>query len=350
MPKSVVVGEGEEFLKREGLKPSPEVWEDGLRISPGRGNFEWWYFDAHLDDGSTLVVIYSTKRGVDRTGPLKPTLQLTLTTPDGRHLSCLESYAANQFRASKERCDVQIGRNRVSGDLHRYEMHFDCQGITGDLVLTGSVPSWRPGTGKFFYNEGLTSYFAWLPSVPYGRIEGTLTYEGREHAVTGSGYHDHNWGNVGLESVMSRWYWGRAHVGEYSAIFVQTVGSKAYGSRKIPVFWLAKGDRLITDNRHALTLETGDEQTHPSGKRYPARLDYHWQTEEGTIHLALRQPQLIEAASLLETLPVWKRALARLVANPYLFRFNADLELSINLKDLKAQERGQALYDMMMLR
>jgi hypothetical protein len=63
--------------------------EDGFRTRPGGpGTFEWWYFDAVLDDGSTLVINFMVKdirggRGIRQparpwsasswTGPAEPT-------------------------------------------------------------------------------------------------------------------------------------------------------------------------------------------------------------------------------------------------------------------------------------
>jgi hypothetical protein len=37
---------------------TPEKWEDGIRTSGEKGTYEWWYFDAHLDDGSTVVIVF----------------------------------------------------------------------------------------------------------------------------------------------------------------------------------------------------------------------------------------------------------------------------------------------------
>ena len=88
---------------------------------------------------------------------------------------------------------------------------------------------------------------------------------------------------------------------------------------------------------------------HPSGKSYPLGLDFGWDGEAGSIQLCLRRPELIEATSVLITLPAWKRALARLFVNPYYFRFNADLELTANLGGERVTERGQALYELMIL-
>jgi uncharacterized membrane protein YraQ (UPF0718 family) len=49
--------------QRYGLaKAEVAVWEDGFRTRPGGpGTFEWWYFDAVLEDGSTLVINFMVK-------------------------------------------------------------------------------------------------------------------------------------------------------------------------------------------------------------------------------------------------------------------------------------------------
>jgi transposase-like protein len=40
-------------LARKEIKP----WEDGARTDDRPGSYEWWYFDAHLVDGTKLVVV-----------------------------------------------------------------------------------------------------------------------------------------------------------------------------------------------------------------------------------------------------------------------------------------------------
>ena len=46
--------------ERLGISPVDVAeFEDGQRIGTERGRYEWWYFDAHLDDGATVVWHYS---------------------------------------------------------------------------------------------------------------------------------------------------------------------------------------------------------------------------------------------------------------------------------------------------
>src|ERR1700730_4998177 len=47
-------------IRSETPFPYLELWEDGRRIPElyKPDNFEWWYFDAQLTDGRTLVLIF----------------------------------------------------------------------------------------------------------------------------------------------------------------------------------------------------------------------------------------------------------------------------------------------------
>lgn len=348
MPKPVIFGVTPEFLKRENLTETIAPWEDGLRIDTGRGNFEWWYYDAHFDDGSTAVIVFGTKPLIERNSPLKPFVSLTITRPDGTKAISPIFFPVDQFKAAKESCDVRIGPNWTRGDLHRYEVHFEGDGLAADLTFTGIVPPWRPGAGKAYFGD-LDHFFGWLPSIPYGAVEGTLTYDGQTRTVKGTGYHDHNWGNIGLNEVMDHWYWGRAHIGEYTLIYVDQIASNKYGNVHMPVFLLAKGTEILTGDSTPLTMQTRDLVRHEGGYSYPREVDFNWKSGQESIQLRLRNPKIIEATSLLLMLPKWQQGLARLFANPYYFRFNADLELDITIDKLSATERGSALYEIMIL-
>jgi hypothetical protein len=77
----VVLAEGADALRREGLGATVAPWEDGLRETPRPGTLEWWYFDAEFDDGSALVLAYMTKPGITGSGELTPILNANLILP-----------------------------------------------------------------------------------------------------------------------------------------------------------------------------------------------------------------------------------------------------------------------------
>jgi len=348
MPKPIITTSDEE-LTQQGITEVVQPWEDGFRTDKGQDFFEWWYFDAHLDDGATAVIVFHTKEIMGFDGPMKPGLKFTITRPDGVQLSETPVFPAEAFSASKQHCDVKIGPNWVSGDLHTYQLHAEENGMIADLTFTGIVPPWRPRDGKVFFGDR-EHYFAWVVPIPHGKVEGTLVYDGKTHHVTGTGYHDHNWGNLSLPKVQDHWYWGRAQLGDFTVIFVEQTTTKTYGSKKLPVFLLAKGDQILTGNGNPLRLETRKFVKHPGGREYPTELDFHWELDGNRVHIALRQPEVIDATSLLEMLPFWKRKLLRLFANPYYFRFNAKMDLDVDFGDIQAHEQGSVLYELMLLR
>ena len=84
--------------KRLGLsKDSVAPWEDGARTDGGRGTFEWWYFDAHLDDGAALVVMFMNKDVTEPQKPLDPLVRINLDLPGGRSLQKTQHYAPEDY-------------------------------------------------------------------------------------------------------------------------------------------------------------------------------------------------------------------------------------------------------------
>jgi predicted secreted hydrolase len=353
MPRPVLFAVGPEFLARDGLTETVQPWEDGQRAPLTRGHFEWWYFDAHFDDSTTAVIVFATRPIINPSAPLTPNLSLTVTRPDGTKTAEFDLPPAGEFSAAPDRCEVRLGRSWVTwseaGGRWTYNLHAETRSLSADLTFTGLVPPWRPGAGKSYFGD-LEHFFAWLPAIPYGTVEGTLTYDGQAHRVKGTGYHDHNWGNAALPSVLDHWLWGRAHLDGYTLIFVEQIAARRYGFTRIPVFLLAQEERVLADDARALTMATRGLVRHAGGREYPQEVDFTWSRGRQQVRLMLRQPQIIEATSLLLALPPWQRPLARLFANPYYFRFNADLSLEIELESLSDRVRGPALYEIMMLR
>jgi len=175
-------------------------------------------------------------------------VSLQYDAPDGTHYEELLTFPAAKFFAARERCDVKIGENVFSGDLHAYTIRLTGKQVSAELTLTGRVPAWRPGTGQIFFGEHDEHFFAWLPSVPEGSVEGELTINGQSQRITGTGYHDHNWGNVSMLRLMNHWYWGRAKIGEYTVISSFITAEKKYGYRTFPVFLLAKNGIMVAQS------------------------------------------------------------------------------------------------------
>jgi hypothetical protein len=246
--------------KKLGLSESAiEPWEDGMRTTGGRGSYEWWYFDGSLEDGSSLVIVFYTKDNIRPDKPLKPKITFDLDRPDGSKVHKDVEIDSGFFSVSKDSCNVRIGVNSFSGNLHDYIIHVDIDSIKADIALHRTVASWRPNTGITTFQKGQSvHYFAWLPSVPQGNVEGTVTISGRIQAIKGVGYHDHNWGDVSMLKLIHHWYWGRAQVGNYSVIASDIVASDKYNNAVQPIFMLAGDGKILADDFTKVKFSTSD--------------------------------------------------------------------------------------------
>ncbi len=340
----------DEWFAKEGMSREPQVWEDGSRVDNLPGRFEWWYFDAHLDDGTTVVAVLYTKPTGNIGIPCSPQIKLIIRDPSGKSRMHVDNLPGSAFSAATDTCDVKAGRNWVRGNLQTYDIHFEVGGDSADLHFVRTVPSWRPGVGKCYFGEDLHDYLGWIVAVPSGVVTGKIAYDGQEHEVRGTGYHDHNFGNIRLSKILGHWYWGRLSIADYNCIFFQFVSAPKYGSVKLPLFMFAKGDQILIQDGSKLAVTEANFIAHPSGKSYPRDLGFLWREGKESISIALSNPTLLESRYLLAEQPWYRRLVARMTINPYYFRFNADLELRIRKDGAEEVRKDKAIFESMMLR
>jgi hypothetical protein len=286
-PKGTAFASSPADWERLHLEPGTiQPWEDGLRTDSSPGTFEWWYFDGHLQDGSTLVVVFYTKNILEVGGGLAPVITVRLTDANGKVLvSKSHEGGPSDFAASKERCAVRVGKNTFEGDLTDYAIHLDFDDVKADLKLHGTTPAWRPATGhSYFLTKDGAKYFAWLPSVPRGEVSGTFTEGGATRTLSGSGYHDHNWGDAPMTELLHDWYWGRAEVGPYTVISAFLTATDRFGGAQQAVFHLSKGTTLLADDGRKVTCTLDGVFTDEHSGKPVARVvtydfldgDVHW--------------------------------------------------------------------------
>jgi hypothetical protein len=313
-------------LSRTSIAP----WEDGARTDDSAGTYEWWYFDAHLADGAKLVVTFMNKDIAEPRKPLSPLLRLNLDLSDGRHFEKLVHYPSSEWSAAKDHADVRLGENRFTGDLHRYRIQATAEEISADVSLIGEVPPWRPATGYMLFGADRSLEFAWLPSVPQGAVTVTYSIDGEQHETTGVGYHDHNWGNVGLVKVVHDWYWARGQAGPYAVIASYITSAKQYGYEPIPIFMLARDNVLIGDDPANVTFEReGIYTDQTTGKPVAATTRYTYQDVEDRYVVSFTRTQDLSASRMIDSIKGLKHFAAKLAHfdGAYL-RFVGDIQIS----------------------
>ncbi|MEV0718666.1 hypothetical protein [Asanoa sp. NPDC050611] len=301
---------------RFGLAPDVVAeWEDGARTDGSAGSYEWWYFDAHLDDGAKVVVVFMNKDLGAANSPLSPQLRVNLELPDGTTSNHVLAIPAAQWSAERGRTDVRMGPgNRFSGsDLRTYRIQAAAGSLSVDFTLTASVPAWRPTTGHMLFGPDGRLEFNWLPAVPQGTVTGSYTLDGVRHGATGVGYHDHNWGNVGLQKIIHDWYWGRGQAGPYTVIASFITGVEKYGFAEIPIFMLARDGRIIADDPAKTRFEREGVYRDPkTGKPVAAVVRYTYVDGPDTYVVTFDRKRDLVRNPLTTDLPWLKRAAARL--------------------------------------
>ena len=277
------------------------------------GTYEWWYFDAHLEDGTKVVVVFMDKDLATPQKPLEPTIRLNLDLADGRSFEKIVTFDPASWSSAVDHADVRIGENRFTGDPHTYRIIATVDELSLDMTLEGEVPSWRPETGYMLFGEDRNLEFSWLPSVPQGKVTAKYSIGGELHQTSGTGYHEHNWGNVGMMKIIHDWYWARGQAGPYSVIASYITAHEKYDYANIPIFMLARDGVLIADDPSLLKFETLGDFTDSVTKKPVANITrYTYGTDDERYVVTFTRHRDLVRNRMIDRLHGAKRAMAQL--------------------------------------
>lgn len=340
--------------------PTPVAPEDNaLHRRLDRTAFEHWYFDAHLDNGYTVVGFLVKRRPEDP--PLaRPWVEIIVYRPDGTRRQIAQRYPARAAQFSTECLDVTIGPNRavvhLDGPLPRYRVQFDEDDVRLDLTFHSEVPPWMPGRGETHFGDG--GVFGWCVGAPRAAVAGRMRIGDEQWDVTGRGYADHNWGVGDMRRVIDRWHWGRLYAGEYTLLYAVVCTQDAYGAAQITPTMLARGDQVVLSTGEVEFDEGTAEFDDDAGRTYPTSITV---ASPGNFALDLTVRQVLHAQSLLADVPVLGSRLLRpltdrLIGRPGYFRFRSDFTLSVPGPGGAAETgtgesmRGSTLHELVALR
>ena len=350
--QKVVVGSAPEHYERVGLtRGAVDIHEDGYNTLGKDGTYEWWYFDCSLDDGSSLVVTFYTRSMMAPDAELNPFVTLAFTRPDGTDISERVSVSAEAFTSSTEKCDVKLGACTAEGDLKYYRVHFENDAITADIELTSNVESWRPETGYRFYGDDEEYYSAWLCVVPEGSVKAKITHNGQTQAYTGTGYHDHNWGNHPVWQMQNDWYWGRVEAGPYVAITSCITAAKPYGFQQFNVFMLAKDGVVFADDPSKVEFHADDIEKDPeTGIPIASALTYIYRDGDVEYRVSYKARKMILATSMMGALSEEDREEALSADDQMMYyRFVGDAQIEVYEKGdlIDSQTTDTSLWELM---
>ncbi len=346
-----VSGNYEKFGLKQGNVP--EKWEDGIRTGGKKGTYEWWYFDAHLEDSTTVVIVFYTKPFTEIKKGLIPFITINIDRPNGISIKKAYYGKAEEFSASKDSCNIVIGENFFKGNLKNYEIYFKDEELTINVKFKRTTESWRPKTGYFIYgNQG--KEFAWLVPVPKGKAQVSYKYKGKKYVSQGSCYHDHNFGNTNMANVINHWYWSRADLGEYSIIAAELISEKEYGNEPVIVFNISKGGKTIADDAGYVKLfRTYPKINKQGGKPVSDELKFIYDKDKIKYEFTLKREKDLFAVKILDGLiqNKFKKQLAELLTgfDGAYYRFSGKTNLKVYHNDCKTEEYSseKAVWELM---
>ncbi|MCX6033040.1 MAG: hypothetical protein NT169_27620 [Chloroflexi bacterium] len=341
-------GPGRRDALIEPLKPS----DDGLHMELGkRGMYEWWYFDAHLDSGHTLVVFFHASNpnpGLEgRTG-----VEIVLVRPDGKRVQEFVPYNRSEFTAARDHPEVTIGGNTLrveqrDGELPVYEIAVKEKELGCQLKYRAEVNGWKPGTGlSHFGNMG---FFGWVIPCARASVEGTITDGDQTIQVKGIGYHDHNWLNFPFQSIIQYWMWGRIYSEHFTAAYAYIQCNEKVANHTVKVLMLANGKEVI--------LSTGEFDFRKDDFEYNPTADYQFPKQitihaPGALSATLKTRRILEAQDMLENFSPVLRFLAKniLRIKPGYFRLVSDFELEVTRDGASVKETGTTLHEIVLFK
>jgi len=316
-----------------------------------RGMYEWWYFDAHLDNGYTIVVFFHASNpnpGLEgKTG-----MEIVLLRPDGVRVQKFIPHKKYEFSAARDKPEVTIGQNtlrvqQLNSDLPIYEVDVNEKELGCHLTYQAEINGWKPGTGLSHFGD--LGFFGWV--IPFARasVEGTITDGDKIFQVKGIGYHDHNWLNFQFATIIEYWMWGRIYSKNFTVSYALIQCNEKVNRHTVKVLMLAEGKDVI--------LSTGEFEFLKDAFEYNPKAKYEFPKQvtidaPGELKATLKMKSILEAQDMLENFSPALRFLAKniLRIQPGYFRLLSEFELDVMRDEKSVIEMGETLHEIVLFK
>ena len=188
-----------------------QLEDDAFHGPKGLHSYEWWYFDASLDNGFSVQINIRVLNVLNR---VFFTTGLNVYKNGNIISNSYNTYFNEQISASTTEPLVRLNGKEVmrgyidenNGDW-TYLLNLETDDVSIDFTFVGKTKGWK----------GLTPGIGWWGVVlPRAEVTGILTLNDIEIDVSGTGYHDHNWDVTASAGVNFGWYWGKINSPTYT--------------------------------------------------------------------------------------------------------------------------------------
>ena len=312
--------------------------DDGIHRSDSPGRWEWWYFDADLDNGYTVAGTFHFGSPRPPAYPDARFLEIALYDPEGNRRMIRKRYPKDQCSALEETCKVVIGPNVFEGEILKYHLYFSEGEVGADLTYESMVQGYGPvetGWG------GSTMW--WAASASRSKVSGTLTWDGQTMGVKGEGYHDHNWSDVPMSESTGaeNAFWGRLYIGDWTLNW--------QGGRMVRKMAYRPAGRLIAYKKDKIVAISdkgsgvgADFATSDTGIEYPQTITIVYD-DPGLVEgeMKLKVTKVIEFMDLHSRFKPFQRWYAEtFVGRPAYFRHRFDYDVDMTIVGERVTGKG----------
>ena len=335
---------GTEEYGLDGADFCLEKVDDSLHDTLCPINYEWWYFDATFENNYMVVSMWQEQTKVGKGGDVikERFIDFSIYDPDGK--KTMLKIPFDDVTISKDTCDVKMGDNRVFGAPPLYKLHFLHEGLGADLEFKSLVQGYRsPPDGTAYFSMNPLIYMGWAIAQPRATVTGKLIIDGKEMKVSGTGYHDHNWGNTTFDTLYDYWYWGRIFLPGHTFIYSASQLGECMDHTPLNIAITFEGETLV-DMSQELESEPSDfVKDDETGIEYPRKLVLKINTDvvKGVITHNLKH--LIESYPLAIGYPMGDNTI--MTDGHGAVRFFSDCDIDITVKGKKVKYSTQVIHE-----
>jgi hypothetical protein len=327
--------------------------DDGLHLNNFEvGNFEWWYFDI-IDPETNCVLKIVIHLGTD---PLRrlffPQIAVSVKTPADK-LAVSKIFNLNEFTAAHDRCNIKIAEKfRCYVEKNDYFIWVDMPEFSGEFSFESSLLGWKPlGNEITLERNKRSAAFGWIIPVPKATVNGNFIFKGKKYYLkNANGYHDHNFWKVEptkklfIDTVISKWYWGRFQAGDYTIIFMNT----QFRNNQISSLYFSDGNKLLHSSNNFLQFFIKSQKMNRELKcLYPDKSIIKLSEEPETLNLVLRTKEVIDRRDLLTGVnPILRLLIKTLVSKPAYIGLMAECNLTHGNQNIS----GMGIFETMIFR
>ncbi|MCX6665657.1 MAG: hypothetical protein NT038_06320 [Euryarchaeota archaeon] len=237
---------------------------------------EWWYFDAILNDGYSIQLIFQVISLLDR-NVLSTKINMY---QNGKLVANAEKiFLPDEFFISKETPLITInGKQVMNGEIDHgqwiYDVSVDINDVAVDLCFVGTTCGWK----------GDAPVSKWAVILPKADVQGMITINNQKQNVMGTGYHDHNWELNAQAGKYFGWLWGKISTGSVTVVWSSILDTRFEGQ---PILVINIGAQEYQSIDPSAIRFTADEIFLENGKMIPHKFVLHATTDTVSVSLTM---------------------------------------------------------------